>query len=394
MRILLVCDSTYYKSSGGRVTRYLNKILKNNNHEVKMIVVSEKRDDTDWDPFYNENDIVFIPIRNKLRYKLANLLIRTKEVEIFKESLKTFLPEVVHFASFDIGKPAQFINESKKIGAKVVLQPWIMSFYCAQGYGFRNNMPCTLCANGNYLHALKNKCIPFKGIFSLLKRRYLQNASKKADAFLSSNSELDQILLKYGVNKNKILRFPVPFDYTSLKPIEEENNDYFIFYGQPIASKGINVLLDVFNNNVNQLLKIYPSPSLPIDTIKSNNIEIINGINWTNGLGDAIALSKVVLIPTLWATTIEYALYEAMLFKKPIILFNVGAHKDIFKNKFNALVVEPNDFEYFAKCIIELDENAKLRKSIGDNGYKTLLKINNPNKLLAELLEAYTKKTT
>ena len=80
---------------------------------------------------------------------------------------------------------------------------------------------------------------------------------------------------------------------------------------------------------------------------------------------------------------------EALLRKIPVILFNVGAHKDLFVNMHNAIVVDPIDKNLFAKGIQELDKNPDLRKSIGENGFKTLKALNNPIKLYEKLFEAY-----
>ncbi|MFV8327800.1 glycosyltransferase family 4 protein [Flavobacterium sp. ZS1P14] len=389
MRILLVCESSHIYESGGRVVRYITKFLKEKNNQVKLVVLSEQRDDFDLNCFYKENDVVFLPLRKNLRFRIGNLLYKTKELKRFREVLNEFSPEIVHFASFDSGKPPQFISDAKKFGAKVVLQPWTMQFYCAQGFGFRDGEKCTLCANGNFLNALTKKCVTYKGIPSLIEKKILHNRALEADVLLSSNTELDKILLKYGIKEDKISRFPIPFDCGFLKQKEENEEDYFIFYGQANSHKGLNVLIKIFELLPEQKLKIYPLSNLPENTIKNSNIEIINGVNWSNGLEDAILNSKAVLMPSLWSTSTEYALCEALLMKKPVVVFNVGVHRDIFKNKFNAMVIESNDIISFAKAIVELDQDEKLRKIIGENGFKTLLAINTPDNVYSKLLFAY-----
>lgn len=114
MKILLICDTTRYDFSGGKVIRYLTKILKNQNHEVKMIVCSDKTEDTKWDSFYTENDVIFIPQRDKRPNNFSNLLFLAKGLTIYKNRLKSFSPNIVHFASFDSSKPVEFISEAKK----------------------------------------------------------------------------------------------------------------------------------------------------------------------------------------------------------------------------------------------------------------------------------------
>jgi glycosyltransferase involved in cell wall biosynthesis len=392
MKILLVCESSHLYESGGRVVRYITKILKRDDNHVKLVVLSEKRDDYDLGMFYKENDVEFLPIRKKLFNRFSNLFFNTKEVKSFNQILKNFSPDVVHFASFDHSKPSKFISIAAKYGAKVILQPWTMHFYCSQGFGFRNGEQGTLCANGNYLNALTKKCVTLRGIPSLIEKKITHHRALNADLFLSSNSELDKILTRYGIGKPHIYRFPIAFDYTFLNKQSERVDDYFIFYGQANSHKGLSVLLDVFEKLPEQRLKIYPLSRLPENSSNNKNIEIINGVSWTNGLSDAIVNSKAVLMPSLWSTSTEYALCEALLMKKAVIVFNVGVHKDIFKNRFNALLVEPTDLNSFAKAVLELDTNEELRKEIAENGYNTLLDINNPDKLYLQLIKGYSLK--
>ena len=388
MKILIVCESTYLYESGGRVVRYLTSILKNK-HQVKIVVLAPKRDDFSLGNFYDKIDIEFLPIKKNVFSRIINLLFITNKLEKFRGILGEYKPEVVHFASFDHTKPAQFIKDAKTFGARVILQPWTMHFYCTQGFGFRNNQQCTLCASGNYYNALIQKCTTIRSIPSLIEKKILHKQALKADGFLSSNKGLDEILLKYGVNNKDIHRFPVPFDYNFLNNIQTKEDNYFIFYGQANEHKGLKVLLEVFRKIKKQKLQIHPIDYLSKNEFENTNIEVINNSSWTNGLKEAIANAKVIILPSLWNTSTEYAMCEALLLKKPIIIFNVGVHKDVFTHKENAMVVEPNDIEGLKNAIIELDNDADLRIKIGSNGYKTLLKINNPKKLFLELNSAY-----
>lgn len=389
MKILLVCESSHKFESGGRVVRYLTKILKDGGHIVRIAVL--KTDESE-DPFYIENDVVFLPLKKGIKERIENLLLlKNDDVKRFKKVLNEFEPEVIHFASFDDGKPPRYLMEATSFGAKVVLQPWTMQFYCAQGFGFREGKKCNLCAGGNYLNALTHSCVSYKGITGIIKRKLLHKQALKADVFLSSNSELDSILLQYGVSQSKINRFPVPFDYTFKQTEIVDGEDDFIFFGQPNNHKGLQVLIDVFKLLPKEKLKIYPL-SLPKSAIPNDNVEIINGVGWAGGLAEAIKKAKTVLIPSLWSTSTEYSMCEALLFKKPVIVFNVGVHKDIFKNNYNAIVIEPGNVEAYANAMVMLNENKELRKLIGQNGYNTLLEVNNPVRLNQLLEDAYSRK--
>lgn len=387
MKILLVCDSTYFNSSGGKVARYLTKILKENGNQINIVVTSEQREDVEFDEFYDQNVVHFLPQYSSRKFIISNLLFRTKHLKSFKNILNDFSPKVVHFASFDSGKPAEFILEAKKINAKVVLQPWIMDFYCAQGYGFKDGKSCTLCADGNFKNAIKYKCIKAPFIISLYKRYKLKKASKHADIFLSSNLDLDKILIKYGVPIKKITRFPVPFDYNKLIQKSKISNENFIFYGQNLKIKGVDFLIDFFQKHKEFKIKFFPVGNLEIQD--SANIQVVYNKSWNNGLSDEILLSRAVLIPSLWNTTIEYVVYEALLHRKPIVIFNVGAHKYMFENCVNAFIAEKNDPISFLEIIKLIQNDPKLCNEVGQRGYESLVNINNPQKLYKLLLEVY-----
>jgi glycosyltransferase involved in cell wall biosynthesis len=392
MKILLVCESSYINESGGRVIRFLNKILNDEKNNVKILVLNEKNNEVLSDDFYKINNVEFLPLRGKFYNRLSNIFFNTKEVVLFKKLLKSFKPNIVHFASFENNKPAKFLTESKKIGAKVILQPWTMHFYCAQGFGFNKNEKCHLCVNGNFFKAITNDCVTIKKIPGQIERYFLKKSAKIADIVLSSNNELDNILMQYGFNSKKIFRFPIPFDYNFVNILYNSNQDYYIYYGQANEHKGINVLLNIFQDLPDFKLKIFPLSNFSDQKKSAHNIEIINGVGWGNGLKEAVMNAKAVLIPSLWSSSTEYALCEALLLKKPVIVFNVGVHKDIFINKHNAMVVEPNDLLGYKNAIIEINNNKQLRDRIAENGHNTLLDINNLERLKSDLNSIYKLK--
>jgi glycosyltransferase involved in cell wall biosynthesis len=269
-----------------------------------------------------------------------------------------------------------------------------MHFFCAQGFGFRDNKTCTKCTKGNYLNAIYNNCTGVKSLPSLIERFFLHKRALSANTFLSSNRTLDKILCEYKVPQKNIFNFPVPFDYINNSILESDtykksDNNYYIYYGQVNNHKGLKILQEVFTRLPFIKFKVLPMNFLNESTFESNNVEIINNVNWTNGLREYIINSKAVLIPSLWVTSTEYSLCEALLLKKPVVLFNIGMHKDIFINKENAMVAEPDDVDSYINSIIELEKDSELCKKLSTNGNLTLKKHNEIEKLTTELIKAY-----
>lgn len=392
MKVLIISESVNKFDSGGKVVRYIVQILKKLNFQVKILVVNEMVE-ANIDDFILNHPTTFLPVKRNFYSRLINIFFDTKETYEFKKLLLDFKPDIVHFASFENSKPSRFILEIKKFGAKIVLQPWTMHFYCIQGFGFRNNQSCTKCAKGNYFNALLYSCSGIKSIPSIIEKFFLHRRALVAKSFLSSNRELDTILLNYGVSSGNIFNFPVPFDY--LKSISDKNNDnykfedYFVYYGQVNNHKGLKILQEVVIKLPHIRFKFFPMNFLSNEYFPFNNVEIINNIGWNNGLKEYILNSKAVLIPSLWVSSTEYSLCEALLLKKPVVLFNTGIHRDLFVNRENAMVVELNDIDSLVDAISELNNDPSLCSRISENGYKTLINHNNIDKLSSELLKAY-----
>jgi glycosyltransferase involved in cell wall biosynthesis len=386
MKILLVCESVYKNASGGKVIRYLSEILKKNGDVVKIIVLDGRKED-DKDDFYKNHDIVYLGKMKGYRSKIRHVF-PTSYTKHFLKVIKEFNPDVTHFASYKFSTPAIIIDIAISNSKKVVLQPWIYDFFCHQGYAFRDGQPCDKCATNGFFESINKGCASFISLPNIL-NRYILNLRMKEDIyFLSSNNYLDNILQNFGVKKEMIFRFPIPFKVRNrINPSSE--GGYFMFYGQAKDFKGIEAIIEPFIKMNDIELKIFPFDDFSIKE-KHNNIEVVNNLSWNNGLEKAISGAKAILIPSLWPTTTEYTLYEAMSFEKPIIAFNVGAHKELLEHKYNAMLSEVGDQEKFVENIKEINNNEILRKNIVKNASKTLIQLNDDKVLHNKLSDVYS----
>lgn len=390
MKIILVCESFSPKLSGGKAVRFLYKILVDHGHEVKIAITNpfDIKDIT-----IEEDSDLFTSASSSKRFYHRLYALGTSVVpEAFARLVKAFGPAVVHFMSFNNDKPVGLYKFCKQQGIRIVLQPWTMGFYCAQNFGWRSdNDKCKLCISDNFTSAFRHGCIaPLKGSVVQLERAILKRvAIESADIVLSSNSDLDSLLENYGFESQKIIRFPVPFDVSPYSDAMVSSGSYFIFYGQANLHKGIEVLISLFSELPGHELRICPMNNFNPQIALPPNISIFNGVGWGNGLGEMIANARAVLIPSLWSTSTEYSLCEAMAMRKPIIAFNVGVHKDLLIHGLNAMVADSGNLQQFKDAIKLLSSDPELCRGIGDRGAELLVKTNNPSFLHRQLMCAY-----
>jgi glycosyltransferase involved in cell wall biosynthesis len=365
-RVLLVADTTSLNTSGGKVIHYLSKLLRSNGHLVKIVDLSE----APCTVGYYETDTLFsFPQRFSGILSFLNFLYLVRFKREYKTLLKSFRPQIVHFASFDSGKPLWYIKASYLKGRKIILQPWIYDFYCAKKYGFRNGKDCSLCLNNSFGSALKYNCISIFRVLELYRRSNLKNAEKYADYFLSSTVAMDQKLHAFGVPGDKIRRLPVPFERVDYDGINI-SGDYFIFFGQSLDPKGLKFIINFFNKHSQYKLKVFTLGKINYE--HRENIEINTNISWNNGLIKEIRNCMAIILPSLWQTTGEYALFESMSFKKPIILFKVGIHAELFEVSQSAHLVNLSDENAFLTGIERVASDASYRQNLGSKAYEQI----------------------
>lgn len=390
MKILFVCESFSSKLSGGKVVRYLHDILTNRGHEVRIAITSPYNQADTW---IKGDDLLITAIPSRTRYywrlyALANSKYVPNE---FSHLVNEFKPDVVHFCSFDHTKSSNLYQYCHERKIRIILQPWTMHFYCAQGFGYKDNQQCTRCITDGLSTAFIQGCTNLRGCLGQLERASLrQMAVGLADIVLSSNSDLDKILQSYGVPACKVRRFPIAFDTSKTLPADTKQGDYYIYYGQANSHKGTDFIIEFFSALSDKKLKLYPMSPYAASKTLPPNIEIISGIGWDNGLREAISNAKAVIVPSLWATSTEYSLCEAMTLRKPVVVFGVGVHKDVLTHRKNAMVVRAGSQKEFKVALDDLEENIDLYNSLAEAGSKRIAEINADSKLYAQLMDAYS----
>lgn len=79
--------------------------------------------------------------------------------------------------------------------------------------------------------------------------------------------------------------------------------------------------------------------------------------------------------------------FQFIAMKKPVIVGDNLANKELFKNEENALMVEHGNENSLAEAILKLKENKDLADKIAENGYKTFQEKCSMKKMIEELRE-------
>jgi len=217
-----------------------------------------------------------------------------------------------------------------------------------------------------------------------------KHSCERADRILlDTNSHIDYFVNTFGLRREKLLRIFVGADESLFFPraVERKNDKFGIFYyASYLPLHGMeNVILAaeklrrhkdiefrIAGKGPQQRKIIRLVNELAVDNIifadwvpyKDLPLEIARADICLGGHFSDIAKAKRVIAGKT---------YQFIAMKKPVIVGDCPANRELFITKENAIMVNMADAESLANGILQLRNDESLRKRIAEAGYKTFL---------------------
>jgi glycosyltransferase involved in cell wall biosynthesis len=204
-----------------------------------------------------------------------------------------------------------------------------------------------------HLHGLVDQHLPVS--------QYVAEAINKSDALPPASIH--------------VIPAPVPddiFEFESSStpsPGIPETGDYILYVGALTQTKGLNVLLDAYRgleNRVKLLLVGTEWPDSP-SSYPEGVMVIKNAAH--SFVMEAFSRCLFSVVPSLWAEPFGQVAVEAMAAGKPVIASAHGGLLDIVIHRTTGILVEPGNTSMLNQAMIELLDNAALRRQLGAQGY-------------------------
>ena len=221
--------------------------------------------------------------------------------------------------------------------------------------------------------------------------------AKKADAIIAVAPGIRDILIKKGINKDKIMVIANGANIDLFKPVDDaltikelqtrynisENDNVIIFVGNLMRWHGVEYLI----KSAPIVLKTFPNTKLLIvgdGRIKRELISmtekmdvsanfIFTGAVPYKSVPLCINVSDVCIAPFIRTRNDRLGLspikiYEYLACGKPVVASNIKGVGDLLDNSNSGIVVTPEDPTELANAIIKLCKDGQLRKKMGNNG--------------------------
>ncbi|MCD8538403.1 MAG: glycosyltransferase family 4 protein [Leadbetterella sp.] len=214
---------------------------------------------------------------------------------------------------------------------------------------------------------------------------------KNVDAFLPLTTFGKSLLLqgRLGIPEERIHvkpNFIEPLLPENAAPSGEE--PYFLYVGRLSEEKGVRQLLHAFNRADAPPLHIVGDGPLRylLSDLVNPRIRLLGYIS-REKLGQHIAGSRGVVIPSICLEGFPLAMLEGFSLKTPVILSREVAAGEIIDDGKNGFMIDPRDFH---KKIAELYRNPDLKQA-GEEGFKTYEALFTKEKVMNLLEDIYRK---
>ncbi|MDB5104001.1 MAG: glycosyl transferase group 1 [Fibrobacteres bacterium] len=389
MKILQIHNQ--YKFFGGtdRVALSEREILSQKGHDVTIF----ERSNMAVDDFGLREKMAFFP----------NVLHHRTHLRELEALIRANRPDVAHLHN---------IYPLISIGVYPLLRrlgiPSIQSFHdhrlamlCPQANAFREGKRCTLCHNGNYLHAVRHSCVrgslPISAIYSaaVAFNKYSGNLAKNLTVGIVFNDYMRDKLLAIGFPEHKLMMKPhfVQED-PGLPDYEQEN--YCVFMGAIAPHKGIFTLLEAFKKPLANGLRLKiigdgESMRAVQAFIERESMANVDLLGFMGGVERLLILKRgrFSIVPSECFETFGVSIIESFACGVPVVGARIGAIPDLIKQEDNGLLFSPGDSAELRQALEILDDTPSKCVAMGKKARRKFEEEFTADRNYSRLMEIY-----
>ena len=172
--------------------------------------------------------------------------------------------------------------------------------------------------------------------------------------------------------------------YNGIRPVETFDNEtrlipIITLVGRLEPIKGHRHMIEITRR-----LAEYFSENFEVRFVGSGSLESILKKNvaeydvpirfsgYVSNIGEIYETSDIV-VNTSDSEALSYAALEAMMHKKPVVAFDIPGINEVIENGKTGFLVEYENYDQFAKYLLQLLKDSSLRRSMGELGRKRVI---------------------
>lgn len=241
------------------------------------------------------------------------------------------------------------------------------------------------------------------GMFAYYKT-YFRFITKEAEKVIVLSKLSEKKAIRLGTNFTKIVVLPNGVDihrfYPSTAPYIRKGikgvNVRVVYVGRISAGKGVFILLQaakkLFEKYGDRILFLLagdgPDMAALRNIVQSEKLANVKLLGNVRNVRELLINSDIFVLPSFYEG-LPLSLMEAMACKVPVVASKVGDVPALITHSQNGILIPPRDVVSLMHAIEELVENPDFAQKLAENGYETIKKNYNVEKIAKQLKEIY-----
>lgn len=385
MKILIIHN--HYLEEGGedQVVSSEIKMLKDFGHKVLFYERSNK-------------ELDFFTTFKKIKFLTKDIVWSKAVYGEIKELIKKERPDIAHIHNIFILLTPSVYDALSDEDIPIVQTLHNYRLVCANGLFYRDNKICEECIDGNFTpsiihHCWRNSFILTSFIKKMLDAHFKKGTFKqKIDAYIALSEFSKNKFIEAGLLREKIFIKP---NFTEVYAAERDGFDnYALFAGRLANYKGLNTLISAYQRlGAGYNLKVIGDGPL-LNGLKQNsermkNVQLLGRLP-TDTVIEYIKKSSFLIFPSECYENMPRVILESFACGVPVLASNIGAIKELIKDRITGLLFKAGDIEDLATKIKELIDNKELLIQMGRNARRDYEENYTVEKNYKILMDIYT----
>ncbi len=329
MRILLIHNT--YKNRGGEDAVFeAEKTLLSQIFDVDTLI-------------FNNDDLAGKSVISLF----VNSVYNSKSAKLMKKKIRQFRPDIIHIHNVFYQASPSIIQTAYRQKIPVVMTLHNFRLICANALLLRNKQVCEICVHQKFPFAgVKYKCFQNSYLKSLQLtlitaiHKYWQTWNKKVHAYLVFSPFLKKRFLDSSLGLNETaIRIKPNFVEDFGAGQKEDRESFYLFIGRLSKEKGIDYLLEAFQEN-DKRLEIIGTGDLQdlVEKASEKNQNIVyHGFRDKDFIIEKLKKCKALIFPSIWYEGMPITLLESFSTGTPVLTANQKNIKDYIENGKNGL---------------------------------------------------------
>ncbi len=309
-------------------------------------------------------------------------------------------PDLVYSLHFLNKMSPSVIDGFKSMKVPVVVRLSDFGIMCPQAHFFCHGKVCEKCINGNFFHAVRNKCIFDTHAGSMIKAcawkfHRLIKVYDRIDAFICPTTFMRHKMIEAGFSEEKLFHVPTFIDSASVQPAYTDDG-YILYFGRLSEEKGVETLLDAY------VMLPEPKPKLLIigdietapELTENPRYQLENicfkSFMKKDALFEAIRKSLLVVVPSVWYENMPNVLLESYALGKPVLASNIGSLREVVQPGKTGVFFNSGDADNLRNKLLELLANKKDLQEMGRTARVYVEQFHTPDKHLFDLQDIFS----